>query len=187
MIIGFLIFLIVIGAAIWFLTFAINKFKESAQSSSKLGASETTKIVSQGDFESSGGAEADSGSSAESTSAGGSEAASGVAAAGPDDTDSPSGSGPTDGAEPVDPAVSQGERVSPGGTTMPEIEPAQWPYLQIRGVVGKGLRGAATINGKVISVGESIENVEVVAIGDYGVKLEFKNETRFAKAGSVIQ
>ncbi|MCE9614988.1 MAG: hypothetical protein K8T26_11970 [Lentisphaerae bacterium] len=87
--------------------------------------------------------------------------------------------------------VSSGHAVDAGtAPAAPEVTstaPQSWPLLKISGVVGKGLRGAATINGHIVTVGEKIDDVEVVSIGEYGAKLEFGGETRFAKVGSTVE
>jgi hypothetical protein len=68
----------------------------------------------------------------------------------------------------------------------PEPEAIAWPYLKITGVIGKGLRGAATINNRIVACGETVDGVEVVSVGEYGVKLEFEGETRFIKVGNTV-
>jgi hypothetical protein len=181
MLIGFLVFIVVIGGAIWLLTFAIKQFK-SAKSSSTRSTTERTEIINEGRGEPSGAVAQGTTDGGDSDTGGGAESAM-AATSGETDTSPADGGAATTGSS----DSGQGESVSTAEVPPPEAPPVQWPYLQVGGVVGKGLRGAATINGRIIAVGESIEGVEVIAIGDYGVKLECQNETRFAKVGSVIQ
>jgi len=66
-------------------------------------------------------------------------------------------------------------------------EPIVWPTLVITGVVGKERSGAAVINGKVIGVNETLDNVRVVAIQHQGALLEYKGETKVIKVGKPIK
>ncbi|MDE0838177.1 MAG: hypothetical protein OSB41_03895 [Kiritimatiellae bacterium] len=83
--------------------------------------------------------------------------------------------------KPGAPAVASGET----GAVQPAAA-AAWPKVTLTGVVGKGIRGAATLNGQIVAVGESIQGAEVVYIGDEGVKLEFASEERHVKIGQTI-
>lgn len=65
-------------------------------------------------------------------------------------------------------------------------EPVIWPDLTVTGVVGKELKGAAFINGKVVGVNEVIQEVRVIAIKQQGALLEYKGETLLAKVGQPI-
>lgn len=67
--------------------------------------------------------------------------------------------------------------------TEPEPEAIAWPYLKITGVIGKGLRGAATINNRIVACGETVDGVEVVSVGEYGVKLEFRRRNPLHQGG----
>ncbi len=67
----------------------------------------------------------------------------------------------------------------------PEI--VRWPPLELSGIVGKGLNGSAVINGMVLSVNESIENVTIVAIENQGVRLEYKGHTQYLRVGQSTQ
>ena len=65
----------------------------------------------------------------------------------------------------------------------PDAE-VQWPVLKVKGIVGKGQRGAAVINGKVVAVGELIEGVKVVSVNSRGARLEYKGSSRHVRVGS---
>ncbi len=66
-------------------------------------------------------------------------------------------------------------------------EPLVWPTITITGVVGKDRSGAAVINGKVVGVNDTIDNVRVVAIQHQGALLEYKGETQVIKVGKPIK
>lgn len=94
--------------------------------------------------------------------------------------------GPTPEAPPATPPP-VGIKPAPPADIAPAPAPTDvtpWPALRVTGVVGKGLRGAATINNRIVVVGETVEGVEVLAVGEYGAKLEYNGETRFVKVGS---
>ena len=61
-----------------------------------------------------------------------------------------------------------------------------WPRLLISGIIGGGKTGhsAVIINGKMLSPGDSIENVKVVTIEKQRVKLVYEGEDRVLSAGS---
>lgn len=71
----------------------------------------------------------------------------------------------------------------------PQIAPetVRWPPLELSGIVGKGANGSAIINGMVLSVNESIENVTIVAIENQGVRLEYKGHTQYLRVGQSTQ
>lgn len=46
--------------------------------------------------------------------------------------------------------------------------------------------GAAKINGRIIGVGESIENATLVSLDKHGVTLECNGERQFLKVGDTI-
>ncbi len=58
-----------------------------------------------------------------------------------------------------------------------------WPSLTLSGVVGKGVQGAATLNGQIVAVGETISGVEVIYIDEKSVRLKCEHETRNLKVG----
>ncbi len=66
------------------------------------------------------------------------------------------------------------------------ILPVIWPRLLISGIIGGGKTGhsAVIINGKMLSPGDSIENVKVVTIEKQRVKLVYAGEDRVLSAGS---
>ena len=67
--------------------------------------------------------------------------------------------------------------------------PATWPRLTVSGIIGGGRAGhsAVIINGKLLSVGDSIEAVKVLAIEKQRVKLAFEGEERSLGAGSTTE
>jgi len=69
---------------------------------------------------------------------------------------------------------------------MPASE-SQWPILNLKGIVGKGQRGAAVINGKVVAVGELIEGVKVVSVNSRGAQLEYEGNSRHLRVGSTTE
>lgn len=77
-----------------------------------------------------------------------------------------------------------GDKVMAPATIKPAVN---WPVLMLSGVVGKGAKGAAFINGEIVDVNESIEGVKVIAIGNQGVKLQYKGEIQFLKVGHSTQ
>jgi hypothetical protein len=178
---GFLvIILLLFGAVSWLIVFTIKQLK-SANSSSRRAVSESVETVTGGSLGAATPSEgvATSSTGTDEADTEGSLAASEASANGDARTASSTSSS---SAKQMEPRTTRSI-----ADAAPEVAPVQWPYMKIGGVVGKGLKGAATINGKIVAVGESIDGVEVVAIGDYGVKLECQNETRFAKVGSLIQ
>lgn len=70
----------------------------------------------------------------------------------------------------------------------PEPKAAEpWPPLTVTALVGKGARGAAVINGKVVGVGETIEGVEVLSIGAQSVSLGYRGAQQVVKVGGATQ
>ena len=67
------------------------------------------------------------------------------------------------------------------------LEPLEWPQISLTAVVGKGLTGAAIINGQIVGVGEIVDDVEVAAVGRQGVKLQYMGESRFLKVGTTLE
>jgi len=72
--------------------------------------------------------------------------------------------------------------VEPDTSTPPVAEP-EWPFLSLSAIVGRSVTGSAIINGTIVSVGESIEGVTLVIIGDQGVELEFEGKRRTLRVG----
>jgi hypothetical protein len=66
----------------------------------------------------------------------------------------------------------------------PQVE---WPNLLLGGVVGKGSKGAAMLEGQVIAVGETFNGVKVISIGLQSAELEFRGQTRQVKVGNSTQ
>ncbi len=70
---------------------------------------------------------------------------------------------------------------------VPSAEHVVWPEVFITGIVGSGQKGAIFINGRVVSVNESIQDVHVLAIQRQGALLEYKGEKRFVKVGQPLK
>ncbi len=64
--------------------------------------------------------------------------------------------------------------------------PVKWPDITISGVVGKELKGAVFVGGKVYGVNETVSGIRIVAIKSQGALLEYQGETRLAKVGQPI-
>ena len=98
-------------------------------------------------------------------------------------------------AKTVTPATPEPEVAEPAQSEAVTPEPAQpgdeisagsklqWPVLNLTAIVGRGVTGSAIINGEILSVGESIEDVTLVIIGDQGVEIEFQGRRRTLKVG----
>ena len=73
-----------------------------------------------------------------------------------------------------------------------EVAPQQvrpvtpWPKLTLTAVAGRGQTGSAVINGKPLRVGDTIENVKFVGIGNAGVELEYRGERQTLGVGSSL-
>lgn len=65
----------------------------------------------------------------------------------------------------------------------PPKPPAVWPVLTISAVVGSGRKGSAMINGKILGVGDIIDEVSIVEISRQGVELSYKGEVKTLKVG----
>ena len=67
--------------------------------------------------------------------------------------------------------------------------PAIWPRLTVSGLIAsKGpAAGIAIINGRMVSVGETIEGVAVVSVVQTTVKLSYEGEARQLKVGDTTQ
>lgn len=63
----------------------------------------------------------------------------------------------------------------------------RWPELKLSGVLrGSGHKeSSAFINGKMYSVGQTVEGVEIVEIQPQGVVLKYSGETRFLRVGAL--
>ncbi len=65
-------------------------------------------------------------------------------------------------------------------------EQAQWPETTLSAVVGRGSRGAATINGEIVPVGATYSNMTVIGIGTNGACLRLGREIGFKKIGGSV-
>jgi hypothetical protein len=76
-----------------------------------------------------------------------------------------------------------------GAETAEGLPPAPrtvWPKLALTALVGSGANGTAVINGKVLSIGETIDGAELTAIGEGGVELEFGGDRQFLRIGGAL-
>lgn len=70
----------------------------------------------------------------------------------------------------------------------PPPKPAiEWPSLKLTAIAGKGVKGAARINGQVVMVGESVEDVTLIEINEQNVVLVFKGETNTLRIGTTTR
>ena len=93
--------------------------------------------------------------------------------------------GPKTGSIPAGSASLTGEPGDPAAGSDPEEDVVvQWPLLTLRGVIGDGQEGAAIIDGEVVAVGESYQEVRVAGVGPRLAKLEYMGEQRTIKVGS---
>lgn len=72
---------------------------------------------------------------------------------------------------------------SEAGTSVITKKMVPWPVLKLSGVVGKGTRGSAIINGNIVLIGQTIDGVKVVKIIEGGVEVEYQGETKFLRVG----
>ncbi len=86
-------------------------------------------------------------------------------------------------------------RIGPGasGTTMTSspdtVRAVIWPRLAVSGIIGtsRGARGAAIINGQMLSIGSTIEGVKIITIDKQGVQLRLGDETRTLTVGGTTE
>ena len=114
-------------------------------------------------------------------------------------TNSPSSTGPSVSSQsiqgvitvttPPSPTNQPPSLTAPVTSTEKPPLPTQWPRLLISGVIGGGKTGhsAVIINGRLLSPGESIDSVKVVAIDRQRVKLVYEGEERVLSAGSTTE
>jgi len=69
----------------------------------------------------------------------------------------------------------------------PEPMPIIWPDVHVSGVVGTPQGGSAIINGKVVGMHETFENIIVRDIGRGFVVLEYQGETRRFSVGRSVR
>lgn len=69
----------------------------------------------------------------------------------------------------------------------PVKQPVVWPVLSCTGVAGRGKKGSAFLNGQIVSVNETIEDVKVISIGERSVTLEYRGERKVLKVDGTIQ
>jgi hypothetical protein len=62
----------------------------------------------------------------------------------------------------------------------------KWPALALTAIAGRGSRGSAVINGKPILVGETVESVTLVSIGEGVAQLEYQGGTQTLRVGNSL-
>jgi hypothetical protein len=68
---------------------------------------------------------------------------------------------------------------------VPEPKPrVLWPSLTLSGVMGKGKKGSAIINGEFLGVGDTIEGVKILSVEEKSVNLSFMGEKQSLKVGN---
>ncbi len=67
---------------------------------------------------------------------------------------------------------------------LPRLPPAIWPVIVVNGVVGRGQKGAAMLNNRVVDIGGTLEGVKLMAIEGQSVQLEYKGELQTLRVGS---
>ena len=72
----------------------------------------------------------------------------------------------------------------PGTMSPVEIKP---PSLIIQGIIWGGLLSQAVINGKVVKVGDTIEEAKITNISEDGIEIIFKNQTFHLASPSIAQ
>ncbi len=72
-------------------------------------------------------------------------------------------------------------------TQTPVRAPLKWPTLKVTAALEKGGSGQAIINGKFITVGESIDGVKLVKISGNAVEFSYKYERKILKVGNSVQ
>jgi len=85
------------------------------------------------------------------------------------------------------------ERPSEKPVTLELSVPArvEWPKLTLTAAMGRGAVGSVTIidsasKKKIYSVGDTVDGVRIVAIGEGGVYLEYKGEKQFLRVGNSL-
>jgi len=160
--------LLLVGAGIWMMMFAFQKWKGSQE---RPGTSPPIKAILPAEPESPAPA---------------------VTAPGPRPPETPAPEAPTAQAEPSPEEAEESMEKVPGLAVDLDVKTTEpsglvWPPLALSGVVGKGHNGAANINGQVVGIGETVDDVTVLAVARQGAKLEYKGETRFLKVGKSIE
>ena len=90
---------------------------------------------------------------------------------------------PVELAEPPPSAVTPTPAVAEPNTATVQTAEPEWPSLSLTAIVGRGVTGSAIINGTIVSVGESIDGVMLVIIGDQSVEIEFEGMQRSLRVG----
>lgn len=84
---------------------------------------------------------------------------------------------------PVEPEINSAFQLEPKLTA----PPISWPPVKLTGLVKLGKTSAALINGKVVTAGESIENVVLVKVTPEGALVRFQGEERVLRVGETAR
>jgi len=78
----------------------------------------------------------------------------------------------------VAPSIEPGQPSKPVFTTRPKEDkaPAAPPSLNITGLIWNSDRPQAIINEQVVDIGDTVQNVEIVAIHKMGVDISFNGQ-----------
>jgi len=71
-----------------------------------------------------------------------------------------------------------------GPDVTPNVDLSRWPALHVTGILKSGRKEVALINDTMVSTGETIEGVTVVAVSATGVYLQFGAETIYLAKGA---
>ena len=63
---------------------------------------------------------------------------------------------------------------------------AAWPSIKVSGVMGKGAKQTAMINGQIVGAGETVAGVTIVSIANGVVTLKYQGKTATLKSGGVL-
>lgn len=83
--------------------------------------------------------------------------------------------------------VAEARRVVSRDERRPEIEEETWPVLQVSGIIRQaGGVAAAIVNGKLVSAGDRVDGVDIVAVEMAGVWVELKGQRKFIRVGGAF-
>ena len=91
---------------------------------------------------------------------------------------------PSTTSDTTSPAVKPSPAVTPSPTKQPQpAEKEPWPALTLDGFVGRGRSGTAVLNGEIVPVGNTIQDVEVMLIESRSVILKYNGQLRRIRRG----